>query len=232
MEAFLATVSIPGEGTFFCTRRYDCLSSPHELCPHPLLGERGNWAEELATTRSAFPDALGWRSHSCIYSHLIAERVAASNYLYASTQLDPVHAGRPFREAWGLWHMPIFYMDNLDFSQSRFWPGVEHAPFAGEIIDRALGSDGIYVFDFHPVHLLLNSTSAAAYLERRDAFLRGDSLDTLRCPGRGARTFYDELCARMASEGVQSVSMRDALAEWIESKCDRADIKRSSSRTA
>src|SRR5579884_1313245 len=205
MEEFLASVPVPGEGTFFCTRRYDCLGLPHELCPHPLLEEGAEWDDELAVTRSNFPDAVGWRSHSCIYSHLIAQHVAASHYLYASTQLDPVPPARPFREAWGLWHMPIFYMDNLDFSQSRFWPGSEHVPFAEQVIDRALADDGVYVFDFHPVHLLLNSTSANAYLERRDAFLAGEPLDELRCDGRGARAFYDELCSRMASEGVPSI---------------------------
>jgi hypothetical protein len=232
MEEFLATVPLPGEGTFFCTRRYASLGPPHELCPHPVLEEGGDWKQELAITRSTFPDAVGWRSHSCIYSHLIAQRVAASDYLYASTQLDPLPPTRPFREAWGLWHMPIFYMDNLDFSQSRFWPGVEHVPFAEEIIDRALADDGVYVFDFHPVHLLLNSTSAAAYFKRRDGFLAGERLDALRCDGRGAGTFYGELCARMESDSVGSVRMRDALAAWLESESDHAEVKRISSRSA
>jgi polysaccharide deactylase WbmS-like protein len=222
MEEFLATVPIPGEGTFFCTRRYECLGPPHEVCPHPLLEEGGNWEEELAGTRGAFPAAVGWRSHSCIYSHLIAQRVAAAGYLYASTQLDPLPPARPFREAWGLWHMPIFYMDNLDFSQSRFWPGTTRVPFGEEIIERALADDGIYVFDFHPVHLTLNSASAAAYFERRDAFLAGEPLDALRCEGRGARTFYDELCARMERDGVRSVRMRDALAAWLDSEAGSA----------
>jgi polysaccharide deactylase WbmS-like protein len=215
MREFLDTVHIPGDATFFCTRRYDCFEKPHELCPHPVLEEGQEWEAELQTKRAELPDAVGWRSHSCVYSHLIAQRVAASGYLYASTQFQPVAATHPFREPWGLWHLPIYYMDNLDFSHSRFWRDVDHVPFAPEVIATALADDGIYVFDFHPIHLLLNSPSADAYFARRDAFLAGENMDVLRCDGRGARTFYDELCASMENVGTSSVRMQDALAGAI-----------------
>jgi hypothetical protein len=218
MQEFLATVRIPGDATFFCTHRYDCLATPHELCPHPFLERAHDWEAELLAKRTELPDAVGWRSHSCIYGHLIAVRVAASRYLYASTQYQPVAATHPFREPWGLWQMPIYYMDNMDFSHSRFWPEVQHVAFAPEIIDVALADDGIYVFDFHPVHLMLNSTSADAYLARREAFLAGQRVDALRCDGRGAGTFYDELCAKMEKAGASSTRMRDALAESIAPK--------------
>ena len=215
MQEFLATVPVPGSATFFCTHRYESLTEPHEICPHPVLDEERDWATELSAKRAEFPDAIGWRSHSCIYSHLIAERVAASGYLYASTQYQPLAPARPFREPWGIWHMPVYYMDNMDFSRPRFWPDAGQVPFSSEVIDTALADDGVYVFDFHPIHLLLNSTSADAYFERRDAFLRGERLETLRCEGRGARTFYDELCAKMERRGTLSVRMKDALAPAV-----------------
>jgi hypothetical protein len=74
-----------------------------------------------------------------------------------------------------------------------------------------LTNEGIYVFDFHPVHLLLNSTSAEAYFARRDAFVAGAPLDSLRCTDYGTRNFYDDLCAAMRDAGVESSSMYDAL---------------------
>ena len=221
MREFLASVRIPGRGTFFCTRRYDCLAPSHELCPHPVLDETNDWEVELTAKRAELPDAVGWRSHSCTYSHVIAQRLAARGYLYASTQYQPVAAGRPFREPWGVWHMPVYYMDNLDFSHSRGWPALNHVNFAPEIIDAALADDGIYVFDFHPVHLLLNSTSAGEYLARRPAFLAGEGVEALRCAGRGARVFYDELCARMNEASVASVCMRDALTQWTQADVGR-----------
>jgi hypothetical protein len=214
MREFAASVPVPGAGTFFCTRRYEALGVPHELCPHPYLPEGGDWDGELAAKRVEFPDALGWRAHSCVYSHLLAQRIAADGYLYASAYDQLGRAGiEPVREAWGVWHLPIFYMDNLDFSLGRFWPAAGHRPFDPALIRAALSDEGLYVFDFHPVHLLLNSTSAEAYFERRDAFVAGAPLSRLRCPGYGTRSFYDDLCAAMAEADVESRTMVDALRE-------------------
>jgi Polysaccharide deacetylase len=216
MREFLDTVPVPGAGTFFCTQRYDVLGTPHEVCPHPYLPEGGDWDSELASMRALFPEARGWRAHSCVYSHLLAQRIAADGYAYASAfdQLGRVGI-EPSREAWGVWHLPIYYMDNLDFSLGRFWPGAEHRPFASALIEAVLANEGTYVFDFHPVHLLLNSTSAEAYFERRDAFVAGEPLDDLRCPGYGARGFYDDLCTAMLGAGMESRSMYAALQDRV-----------------
>jgi hypothetical protein len=216
MREFLATVPVPGAGTFFCTRRYEALGAPHELCPHPYLPDGADWDAELTTMRAAFPEARGWRAHSCVYSHMLAMRLAADGYLYASSFDQIGRPGlEPTREAWGVWQLPIYYMDNLDFSYGRFWPGEAHRPFERGLIEAALAHDGIHVFDFHPVHLLLNSTSAEAYLERRDAFLAGAPLDALRCPGYGSRNFYDDLRAAMREAGVVSTSMLAALRDRV-----------------
>ena len=216
MREFVDTVPVPGAGTFFCTQRYEALSAPHELCPHPYLPEGAEWDSELAAMRAEFPEARGWRAHSCVYSHMIAQRIAADGYVYASAFDQFGRVGiEPSREAWGVWHLPIYYMDNLDFSHERFWPGGTHRPFERALIDAALTHDGIHVFDFHPVHLLLNSNSAGAYLERRDAFVAGEPLDDLRCTGYGTRNFYDDLCAAMREAGVDSTSMHDALRDRV-----------------
>jgi hypothetical protein len=212
MREFVETVPVPGSGTFFCTQRYEALGVPHELCPHPYLPEGGDWDAELEAMRAVFPEARGWRAHSCVYSHLLAQRIAADGYVYASAYDQLGRAGgEPSREAWGVWHLPIYYMDNLDFSYGRFWPGADHRPFDPRLIEAAVATDGVHVFDFHPVHLMLNSTSAEAYFERRDAFVAGAPLADLRCAGYGTRSFYDDLCAAMRDAGTESTSMYDAL---------------------
>jgi Polysaccharide deacetylase len=216
MREFVDTVRVPGAGTFFCTQRYEALSAPHEICPHPYLPEGADWDFELEAKRADFPEARGWRAHSCVYSHLLAQRIAADGYAYASA-FDQFGRGgiEPSREAWGVWHLPIYYMDNLDFSLPRFWPGAAHRAFDPALIETVLADDGIYVFDFHPVHLLLNSTSAESYFERRGAFVAGAPLEDLRCTGYGARSFYDDLCTAMGGAGMESISMYDALIERV-----------------
>ncbi|MFL6069412.1 MAG: hypothetical protein ACJ74N_16940 [Gaiellaceae bacterium] len=217
MGEFLDAVPIPGSGTFFCTQRYTHLAAlHHELGPHPTLEAGTDWDAALQEGRELFPEATGWRSHTCIFSHMLALQLAKLGYVYATTHDD--FGGRsptPVRAAWGLWQVPIYYMDNLDFSTPRFWPELGWEPFAPVLIQRAVEDDrGLYVFDFHPVHLLLNTPSAEYYLDRRERFRDGVSLERLRFDGYGARNFYDDLVAEMARHERQSFSIAEGVARF------------------
>lgn len=213
MGEFLDTVDIPGAGTFFCTQGYDCLaSSRHELAPHPTLAEGGQWRPELERMRRLFPQAQGWRAHSCVFSHLLAEWLSANGYRYASTNDQFGQRGiQPVRHPWGVWHLPIFYMDNMDFSSSHFWSGQADGPFSEKFIEIAMHDDGVYVFDFHPVHLLLNTPNRDRYFAMRDRFKGGESLKSVAYDGFGTRSFYDALCAAMRKRGVKSLGAAAAL---------------------
>lgn len=216
MAEFLAAFSLPGQGTFFCTQRYACLeASDHELAPHPFLGEGTDWQAELRRHRKALPAAAGWRSHSCVFSHLLAEQVRALGYGWVSChdQFGDVRVA-PTRHCWGVWQLPIFYMDNLDFSQRHFWDDAP-APFDPRLLEAALSGSGVYVFDFHPIHLLLNTPNRDGYMAARDRFKQGAPLAELRHPGRGTATYFGELCAALGAAGLRSVTMSQALDRWV-----------------
>lgn len=213
MAEFLARVPIPGAGTFFCTQKYDCLEATHhETAPHPTLESGKDWPAELKRMREMFPKAKGWRSHSCVFSHLLAEWLSGNGYSYVSTNDQFGHKGiQPVRHPWGVWHFPIYYMDNMDFSSGVFWSGQGHGPFSDRMIETALDDDGIYVFDFHPIHLVLNTPERDRYFAMRDRFKAGEPLDRLVYEGNGTRSFYDRLCAAMSQRGLTSMSLGQAL---------------------
>lgn len=217
MSEFLAGVSIPGKATLFCTQTYSCLNETvHELAPHPYLGANTDWMTELRKMRALFPTSTGWRSHSCVYSHLLSEWVGANGYMYASTQHQLGCVGiAPIRETFGLWQMPIYYMDNLDFSDVRFWGTLARRPFDVTLIERALTKPGLYLFDFHPIHLMLNSPSYEFYAAARDGFKAGGSLRELSYKGYGARLFFEDLLLAMRSRGRQSISLDSALSAHL-----------------
>jgi hypothetical protein len=108
-------------------------------------------------------------------------------------------------------------MDNLDFSTSRFWGEDAPAAFAPSYIENAVTNDGLFVFAFHPVHLMLNSPSAEVYFERRDRFERGADLGEVRYEGYGTRSFYDDLCVAMRARSLASVRLDAALAAYRDS---------------
>lgn len=213
MAEFLADVQFPGGGTFFCIQSYRCLEQERfELAPHPFLGSGRDWLAELKAKKAEFPNALGWRSHSCVFSHALALWLYLNGYVYASTHDNfGVKGLRPTAQMWGIWDVPIYYADNLDFSRKRFWPERNEQPFASSLIENALNDEGLYVFDFHPIHLLLNSPDPDWYAAIRDRFLAGDRTAALRYPGYGAGSFFDGLIAAMRDRNCASVSIIDGL---------------------
>ena len=107
----------------------------------------------------------------------------------------------PFRHPWGVWELPIYYMDNMDFWMRTNRPSLGHEPFSTEWIKRSLNEPGLYVFDFHPLHIALNTSSADDY-QRVKARILDDHVSPfdLTFPGRGAREYFLELCEVLAAQ--------------------------------
>lgn len=213
MDEFLNLFAIEGNATFFCTQRYSSLDeSHHEIAPHPTLVAQTDWTEILKKSRTDFPEAKGWRSHSCVYSHLIAEWLGKNAYNYVSVhdcflQKSP----RPIKHAWGVWQFPIYYMDNLDFSYKNFWENVSYKPFNPEIIENSLENNGVYVYDFHPIHIMLNTPNVEYYMKVRNAFLSGEHIEKIRWNGYGTANFFNLLMESMNKLGMKSINLFGAL---------------------
>lgn len=211
MAEFLATFDIPGAATFFCVERHEILEeTAHEVGPHPFLYSEADREQELARARAEFPQAAGCRTHACLYSHMISLSLGRLGFRYASTQ---VASGQPLpiREPWGVWQLPIYYMDNADFSARRWWGDAAGNPFSDTLIEAALTGEGLYVFAFHPVHLLLNTPTPEHYLARRDAFVAGERAESLRFEGLGAAVFFERLRDALLEQRSESVALGEAL---------------------
>ena len=233
MEEFLAEVKWPGGGTFFCTHPYRCLNRDRfELAPHPFLTGDRDWLAELKTKREEFPKAVGWRAHSCVFSHTLAEWISCNGYVYASTHdCFGLQGIRPNQHLWGIWHVPIYYMDNLDFSRTRFSPSSKVQPFARSLIETACSSDGFYVFDFHPIHLVLNTPNPEWYMAKRAAFLAGEPVASLCYRGYGARSFFDDLVLAMREMACDSLPIVEGLRVFVGDNLTPRDITKSSYKT-
>ena len=138
MELFLSTFSFPGKVTFFVHKRFPILESTiHEICPHPFIDDLHNWkkdVEEIVTQLRFCPN--GVRTHSCVFSHKIAEGLKRLGFKYISQAQNIFQTGlKPFRHPWGIWEIPIYYMDNMDFVISKNWPDIKHIPFSHEVIN-------------------------------------------------------------------------------------------------
>src|SRR5262249_43554249 len=130
----------------------------------------------------------------------------------------------PVRLAWGCWEMPVYYMDNLDLTMAKFWPNRNHQPMSREVLLQALAGSSLYVFDFHPLHISLNTPTLEYYLRHADALKAGKSPFTLRFEGYGVGTFFQDFCELMIARRAKSVPLIDALHVWTndESRSSRA----------
>jgi hypothetical protein len=218
LERFLRECPIPGRATFFCHDAFQCLSTTdHELCPHPFVSDLQDWQGELQELRSRIsPGSTGIRTHSCVFSHAMAVGLHDLGFTYISQAASPFQPGlAPFRHPWGIWELPIYYMDNMDFWFRGNWPGVEHTSFDPRWIKQAVMGPDLYVFDFHPIHLALNTQRPGDYQRVKDRIVQqGVSPFELTLPGRGAREYFRELCAAMNDSGLQSVTCSEAVARW------------------
>jgi len=222
LAMFLERVHWPGVATFFLHADLSCIhSTPHELCPHPFIEDLRSWEKGMQSLASSIPvRARGVRPHSCVFSHMIGIRLHELGYRYVSQAQHLFQAGlQPFRHPWGIWEMPIYYMDNMDFWMPKNWPNLAHRPFSGEVIDRAINEPGLYVFDFHPLHIALNTRCHADYtsVKQRIVEERASPFD-LRFPGRGVGVFFDELCEALERSGVRSHSCIAALETFDETE--------------
>jgi hypothetical protein len=104
-------------------------------------------------------------------------------------------------------------MDNMDFWMTRNWPEIGHVPFSRDVIEKAMhDEDSLFVFDFHPLHIALNTTSVEDYVAKKHAVVSGGiSPFDLRATGRGTATFFEDLVSEMFRRNVKSASCLEAL---------------------
>lgn len=206
---------MPGTATFFAHSHFPELHrTNHEICPHPFISDLARWDDDVIHLECILPHRpAGIRPHSCVFSHMIGIGLRERGYKYISQAQNMYSAGLlPFRHPWGIWELPIYYMDNMDFWMSKNWPEQKHTPFNPEIIEKAISGDELFVFDIHPLHVALNTRSHDDYVKVKSRVVDlGESPFANSYAGEGVRTFFTRLCERMNEEKARSFSCLEAL---------------------
>jgi hypothetical protein len=209
LERFVREFPIPGQATFFLWKPVKGLVlGDHELQPHPYFEEN---KEPWDATLDRFEEQWGRkgsfiRPHSCVYSHMLEINLKKRGYVGISQALNFNHPSPvPQRTPWGLWQLPIYYMEYADLCMPLNWPDLGYQPFSPAIIEQAVRGDGLYVFTFHPMHLLINTQTIEDYQSGRDAIISGkrDAFASAN-PGYGSRNFYMDLTTAMEKNSLRS----------------------------
>lgn len=141
--------------------------------------------EKLAQLVSILPNAQSVRSHSMTQSSKILDSFVkfgithdCNHYLPFSSKI----VQRPWRIWNGLIKVPFGWEDDLDIN-------ITDETFAHSI-SKSLG---LKVFNFHPIHIYLNSNSMHTYEETRRFHQDEEMLSRFRFVGFGAHSFLLQL---------------------------------------
>lgn len=167
--------------TFFVTHKTPLLgrmrANPNiELGIHPnfnflLSGDfryGKNITEVIAYYMDIAPEAVSVRAHSlCASSSIIKEYVQGGLKYECSMLLSPQYKAMPFYHPYGIVCAPHIFEDDAEFSNGGF----QESGFY-------VNNFGLKIFDFHPIHLFLNTDRTEIYQMAKMSLSDFDALKT------------------------------------------------------
>ena len=181
-----------------------------ELGIHPNFAQGsthgGDPDSVLAHCMELAPEAKAMRTHSLIQSSSLLTRALELTPIEADVSLflpsAPHVSAIQYQLAAGVMtRLPYIWEDDTEMLRDR--PDWDLDP----LLD---GPPGLKIFDFHPVHLALNSATTAGYdaLKQEVPSLMEagtDAIDRFRNEGLGARTAFEALLDRLGGDGSHRV---------------------------
>ncbi len=179
-----------------------------ELGIHPnfnklLAGDKSNGNNEreiVERLQTIVPEACCVRSHSMMQSGPLLELFSEVGLTHDANHFIPASSKMPLKP-WRLWNgitkIPYDWEDDLHcLYQQQEW---------GEpAVNKILNQPGMHVFDFHPIHIFLNTTTIAHYEETRDLHFSPDQLLEHRGKVKGARTWFIEVISKLSKTRPES----------------------------
>ena len=178
------------QATLFATHASPILQAvtAHEMAVHPNFCDAADDAIELDRLLDQYPSAGGVRTHGYHQNSRILDlfvqrglRYDSSILMFGDRQI------RPFRYWNGLIRLPVFWEDDINCLVSGAWD-------PNELDLEQAGS--LHIFDFHPIHVFLNTEHMARYEAAKPHYQDASRLQEFRNPEMshcGTRVFLKRL---------------------------------------
>lgn len=142
--------------TLFMTNKISCHISQHEIAIHPNFRSM-KFEKHFTKYISIYPNIKGMRSHSLFFSERFRPFYKKFGIEYQSNVM--MHCQKniiPYYMSPTTLEIPIFWMDsyyleNISNNQTVF------------LNNKSLEAPGLKVFDFHPIHIFLNTDTLSFY---------------------------------------------------------------------
>ena len=185
--------------TVFCTHKVAV--GIHEPALHPNFEHGESPQEATLELLQLFPQARGVRSHVLTISTRIFEVYAQLGLTYDSSYYMFNQTIWPFPTVGNVLEMPIFFEDDLYFRAEG------EKDFCLESLN--LAAPGLKIFDFHPVHVFLNTHSMSHYLDAKPDYHNPGQLARKIGKARGTRDLFIELLEYVQENQERTYSLSE-----------------------
>ncbi len=197
--------------TFFSTHHSLCLSKSNkklfEVAIHPdftpLLhnNTESSMDEILDEILEVHPDSLGVRTHTMVQSIGLLQKFSEKNLLYEANNFMPYQTGlKPFRLWNNLVRIPYNWEDDVHWAYG----------YSFDECGIDLNSGDLTVFDFHPIHIYLNTENKFRYHEARKYYNDPKKLvEYKNTEMPGTRDLLMNLLKQVKNNNLQTDKMKD-----------------------
>ena len=200
--------------TFFCTHKHNVhIRNNHEMAIHPNYNYNDSYEETIKKLMEIYPQAKGVRSH-CLYTYSKLYPIYEKYGLeYESNYLMYKQKGiKPFKMINNILQIPIFFADDTYIAMSK------KASF--ELEDINLKREGLKVFDFHPIHIFLNTKDLKTYQKAKKYYHKPEKLKDFYNEGEGIYSLFMKLLNYIKTNSIRTYTMNEINNIWRSKGCD------------
>lgn len=195
------------QATLFMTHQTSVDISKHELGIHPNFTSL-DLEKHLQERLNDFPHSKGVRSHSFFFTERLRPLYARYGILYQSNVMmyrQPYI--KPYLIARSTLEIPLFWMD-------FFYIEMEHPNLSFQLTELEVETPGLKVFDFHPIHVFLNTESLERYETAKDYYHEPKKLLQFRNNQTlGTRDLLIELLEHIQANNIQPKTLQQIIVE-------------------
>lgn len=193
------------KATVFASNEYKILKNPPknvEVAIHPNF-DKGGFEEQTKSIFEIYPKSIGVRNHSLAFSERLRPIWSDLRLKYASNYAFHLEPNiKPFFIAKDVIEFPVYFMD-------RFYLEMTEPNTNFDLTALKLDQPGLKIFDFHPVHLALNTPTLRFYDENKHFYQLPDKLKLAAYKGRGIRTLYSNLLDHIEKNKIETYMLRE-----------------------
>jgi len=199
------------KATIFATHDSPVLKSldteRFEIGLHPNFNVRcANVEDAVRPLKDLYPQAQGARSHSLHVSSAILQLYLENGLTYESNAHLTLHEGlHPIIRYKGIVSIPMYWSDDTHFQLNRSF----------NLEELRLAEPGLKVLDFHPIHIFMNTSSAAHYEEYKHHYQEPEKLKDYINRGPGVGTLFQSLLAYIENNSLPTYRLDDICEQYV-----------------